>query len=549
MAAASAFSWAITLSAAAAALLFLASALPAAAGPAAARPEECPVSPGATARPPRAAAGLEVSLLQQRIDGHLGGTAKRSRSVPPEDVDYVHDGGPEPATASGVDHGALHQPALLINGTTPLTNQTLHAHRIPELRTRASFAASWTLLGSVACIVVIFYLVNFRTYSKQMISTTISIFCAILTFRVIFPMFSKGFRYLLALGACSLGWCSVPSRRGEMVQEILLGFAILVLCFFVAHAVLYSQRESRDNLLSAGLVLSHATAFAAVFVFAEMQRLPPFSHGALLSWLLVPLAVAVLLPFYLLGSGFRQPPSTEKRSASAGHRKAIAVDSVENEAELERQVANMENDVAGFCLAYLSTAALHFHLCGKPMKLHNYLKSHTKSEMWGLLSAGGIFFVATVVLTSILHQEPQDGRRAMELVQSFAAMCMGWCLNFGIEGSFVMAAGADMPPPAALFVIALLTTMLCIFVILVLDVMAEQNEADPVALRAVVTGLGLCAGLAWEKAFDAAMESITEGTTFGEAHPALEKGALGLAIVGLVLPAWRLYIFPRTLEA
>merc|ERR550514_1298832 len=181
----------------------------------------------------------------------------------------------------------------------------------------------------------------------------------------------------------------------------------------------------------------------------------------------------------------------------------------------------MENDVAGFCLAYLFTAALHFHLCGKPLQLHSYLK------MWGLLAAGGVFFVILLIITCLLHQDQaEDSMRTLELAQSFAAMSMGWCLNFGIEGSLVMAAGG-IPPPSALFVIALLTTTLCILAILVLDVLADQNQADPVALRAVVTGFGLCAGLAWEKALDSAAESITEGTSFGKGHPISEKGALG----------------------
>merc|ERR1712113_1078306 len=51
-------------------------------------------------------------------------------------------------------------------------------------------------------------------------------------------------------------------------------------------------------------------------------------------------------------------------------------------------------------------------------------------------------------------------------------------------------------------------------------------------LRIIISALGLCVGLSWEKAFDMAHEAIAEGTPAIKHHPVIAKFAIAVLVVG-----------------
>lgn len=101
---------------------------------------------------------------------------------------------------------------------------------------------------------------------------------------------------------------------------------------------------------------------------------------------------------------------------------------------------------------------------------------------------------------------------------------------------------------------ALLVTVAGFLAIWTLDHIRDQVDNDEGAYGrktrrgclAIIDGIGVLIGVAWEKCFDEASESIFEG------YPSVQGsvGKLGLAVfsVVLLLPAWKKFVIPMTLH-
>jgi len=80
-----------------------------------------------------------------------------------------------------------------------------------------------------------------------------------------------------------------------------------------------------------------------------------------------------------------------------------------------------------------------------------------------------------------------------------------------------------------------------------------ENAEVGSGLRGVIVAIGLLVALSWDKAFDAAMETVVEGMSMASeqgglgSHEVVYKCALGLMMLAFVLPAWYWYIVPQAM--
>merc|ERR1719238_794750 len=82
-----------------------------------------------------------------------------------------------------------------------------------------------------------------------------------------------------------------------------------------------------------------------------------------------------------------------------------------------------------------------------------------------------------------------------------------------------------------------------------LDFLNQKGWGEHDALDALVTAIGLLIGLCWEQTFDVAVETIVEmhhdkGIIFQDCV----LFGMSLCLVLVVLPAWMVYILPKTDE-
>lgn len=67
------------------------------------------------------------------------------------------------------------------------------------------------------------------------------------------------------------------------------------------------------------------------------------------------------------------------------------------------------------------------------------------------------------------------------------------------------------------------------------------------AIRKIVESCGILVGLAWDSAFEAAEESIIEGTHWTHAHQVVSKGLLAAVLILFVGKVWKSYIVPKAM--
>lgn len=79
------------------------------------------------------------------------------------------------------------------------------------------------------------------------------------------------------------------------------------------------------------------------------------------------------------------------------------------------------------------------------------------------------------------------------------------------------------------------------------DVVDVEDITDNVerVFRTVIDAFGLLVGLCWEKATDAAMETVVLGTCEFAEHPVLTKVLIAVVMLVCVFTAWIKYIVPK----
>jgi len=96
---------------------------------------------------------------------------------------------------------------------------------------------------------------------------------------------------------------------------------------------------------------------------------------------------------------------------------------------------------------------------------------------------------------------------------------------------------------------AMILSIICMFLILPLDWLADQSWTDDkcdLAIRSIMSAMGILIGFAWEQCFDASVDSLATkaGNEGGVVNVHTTKLALTLFCVGLLVPAWKMYIIP-----
>jgi len=74
----------------------------------------------------------------------------------------------------------------------------------------------------------------------------------------------------------------------------------------------------------------------------------------------------------------------------------------------------------------------------------------------------------------------------------------------------------------------------------------QQDKLDSLEriLRTIIDALGLLVGLCWEKATDAAMEVLIEGSSLSQ-HVVLSKVGFAAVMMAFMYHAWKKYIVPK----
>mmetsp|Transcript_43333 Transcript_43333/g.99861 ORF Transcript_43333/g.99861 Transcript_43333/m.99861 type:complete len:589 (+) Transcript_43333:96-1862(+) len=453
-----------------------------------------------------------------------------------------------------------------------------------EKASHTDMATAATVLGMISFVMVLYYFLLFpdqdvRQYSYEALSSTISIFCAVLSFqaldnfleimildhlpltlKVCFDMCHMLF-WFLTLQA-TLAWLSGAVGTTWAVKELSPADEL-----DEAKVKKYEKEESlrERNMKCFGILLAHISGFAAINAFGSMQQMFPFSSNAWLSFLAIPIAVLVL---YILFH------SMNIIRTKVSHGDDGEID--ETEKLWDEETEEAENDVFGLAVSFLLVQSLRFLICG------NLADEEGEEEAEVLLGHGavqtlllyifGLLFVG-VIFALIFNekeeeeeagdeekpkeegaggkQEEEEGNpedRSFEEAQ-LVAMTMGfsWAMFYGsrwlLAGTVI---GSD--PMVLALCVALSISIVSMLTIIPLDFLADQDftgDKTDKAIIQTIRGLGILIGFAWEQCFDAAVGSLASG--FGHAAGTVKLG-MAIFVVSIIVPAWHMYILPYMIE-
>lgn len=457
----------------------------------------------------------------------------------------------------------------------------------------ADVAVAVMLLSTMTFVMATFYLTkseddDIRKASWQVLSTTISIFSAVLLFQGV-----NG----------TLSWYFLSSLEGfdRQKSEICLSFAHALFWYMVMQMALawltgavtiaellgemkhesdsesdeererehntlsrptnmvelHKKQEAELNLKSWAVLLGHITGFACINCFGTLQQrfvgedvagVVPADAKALFN-----AATACVVSWIILQLLF-----------SFAYRVRLKV-SRSDDGELDEmevmwdeETEDTEDDVLGLCVSFTIVQVLRYGITSRlpdaggevpPLTL-----VYSFGESFSLMGVGMFIFGSHIIQMLYVHTSNKY-RRINEQWKVVSSMVFAWCFFFGMQWNvFVIvrlaggsAEGAGMDTIRAVS-LALFLTIVCYLMIFVLDKLADADWTGPeidATITDLIKGLGILIGFSWEKSFDAAVTVSAQNMASGYVPRCAVKLLLSILLCSLVIPAWRWYILPE----
>jgi len=454
------------------------------------------------------------------------------------------------------------------------------------------------LLGFLVLDVLLIHLVKWpdpqvRSYMYKMISSTMSIFCAVLIneafLELIFDLITR-----LPVPA------KLHVRRG-LILELVVGFFAFGIFLSALNILCYKYRHRRNRVYAAQVIFAHLAAFAGILTFESFQTAVKHSFAMVCG--VVIFAVVFLFACRTLTRMFRVHVAMRYRKAFTYENLSEAT----TDGRWREAVEEGEDDATALVLSFLTQQVIAQSITGEFQPVEDINVVSPTATIRQIFGAAAAFAILLMVVTVVrarhgrkksLKALQRTGassnhamRRGLEWVQTFLAMSMGWCLlRAGVWtiGSLISVTEA-MTQVLNAFVMSGVVVVLTIALDKCADGLqqchngqssnlrqnsngsegddegAEGNSEDEEgqeddtsaavpnqrwgtqlekSLRAIISGFGLAVAICWEHAFAAAGETMIETTKVVESNAALAKAIMAAFAGIIVLPAWLAYIVP-----
>lgn len=470
-----------------------------------------------------------------------------------------------------------------------------------------TMTVSTLLFGFLVFDIVLLYLVNYRDSHVRssiynMISATVSIFCAVLMNQAVRSFFLEQI-------------LPSPFPRGfhikvQLREEVLVGALLFVTTFATTNWLCWRWRDHTRLVHAVEGIGSHLVAFAGVAFFGHLLDQAESS----LFWMMAVIAFAViaLLACRDIAARVRNnwddaakhvsysemPALTEAGDLSLGP--TVTTRAHHNMREWSHAIVEAEDEATSIILSFLVVQTFAQTEAGMMPPVEGpgsqTQMPHNWSHIVSMLYLAGVFLLCLAASAIFANSDHENNagesfrQRVVKCSRGFFANGMSWCMLWVCTWSINEAHWFQ---DAHLYFVstAFVLSAICVAVVIVLDKLADNlesrsgestsmagqvsSEADlddheiekeeqtaqtylkkllmnetgkglsnlNQSLRTVIHALGLVVGLSWEKAFDMAHEAIIEGSPL-EDHRVIAKGAMALGTFVFVIPAWQRYLLP-----
>jgi len=402
-----------------------------------------------------------------------------------------------------------------------------------------------------------FYLVNHRNrrmqqYSWKVISSTISIFSAVLLFQGV----NGVVEYVVSMEDHSL----LQQFYIDILQMFCwFGILQLMLGYFSGAFGEHWHKpktlsEMQTNMKTFAVLLGHITGFSAINAWGTLQQIMFYDvttggegikdsghvglHGSTLrAALVIPIAYVAMSVVYTLTEGVRMKVSKQDNDIS------------EYEMYWMTETEDTENDVTGLTISFLIVQVLRLVIGGYLPNQEGEELEKVKHSYWQSFTLVSL----SVLFAFIKGKIPpiQGFHRTHSVTMLVIAMSVAWCFLFSTSWTVLRATDFEEHEAIESVVLALISTCVSFLIILLaLEAIELRYKGHPPeiverSVHAVLESLGILVGFSWERSFDSAIKIISEEVTI--MPEAVTKLCLAIALFTLVGPAWRLYILPIVL--
>lgn len=413
-------------------------------------------------------------------------------------------------------------------------------HEHPE-QSATAVAMAFVLLGLVAFVMSLFYMVNFPDEDVQRItwsvlSCTICIFSAVLLFTVV-EKISKALlneQTEIHIEKGPLFGTPIPPTLPVLLSHSVR-FAIILIMF---ECILLATRERELLNKCVGMLGGHVVAFAAIESFGTFQQLQPFSDTPSMSFCAV--AVSAFGIFGLCCAFTELRDSKKDVWVGPGWERWF-----ENATEAE-------NDIAGLSIGLLLSQAIKFRITGTLAPIHGAPHGKSQHEVFALFASSAALCVLIALsrqwLKNIKRRNAESRmKRFVQVLQGVVSMTSGWCFLFWGQWLFWsnVKQTVEGEKMTARMIMSLSFSFLGFFLIIVLDFLADKGHAEKETLATLTLTVALVIGLSWEACFSTAVEAV--GQVWGDYGPYVDSG-LSLLLCLIVVPAWAMFILTKGKE-
>jgi len=300
-----------------------------------------------------------------------------------------------------------------------------------------------------------------------------------------------------------------------------------------------------------GMILAHITGFAGIKCFGSMQlHFQCFSSSWQCTMLVIPIFCAVVYTLIMVSQWVRK-----KLIMNFG-------DQVEDESEelWREQCSETEDDIIGLVLSSLVSVVIRYAITGTLPSAHGTTEGRQALEVISLFGTGvgclALVILVTFQRNSLLKKHEDNPvhnhqffskEHFVNTLQIFLGLTMSWCFYFGTQWGFYvfLKHKQSMKGVTGKLLEALLVSFGSMLAIFALDSVGDGSPSMKKALKGLITALGLLVGISWEGAFALGVDEVA--ANWNTPHAVLvAKTLLALGLVVVVMPAWRLYIMPKS---
>mmetsp|Transcript_74694 Transcript_74694/g.139436 ORF Transcript_74694/g.139436 Transcript_74694/m.139436 type:complete len:695 (+) Transcript_74694:70-2154(+) len=436
---------------------------------------------------------------------------------------------------------------------------------------------------------------DIRSYVYRMISSTLSIFMAVMINAAIFSLIVEQ----LVPAAPPKGLGLHLEGHDEMLMNFIVGLIIYLIFLLTLSVLGYWCRENEEAIYTCNTIGGHLCGFAGIAFYGNWQELcdaggPLANHHYLFFSIACGTSLCVLLV------------TTHLRRWLKGNPVYTSAEEKEEKEKWIEEVEEAEDDATALIFSFLAAQLIVWWKTGKMPEMEpDFDNIPAEGDVeWMFLPVCASLFVLGV-LTHFkkkcpnfeeLGEDSNDHmrrvtrmlRRMVDALQTFCAMTMSWCvLRMGQWQLQIFFADSRMGLPSMIGILnAIFLTGLSCIMIFFLDQLADKlgqmhgggdldDEAEPLvpaaqqpssrpadnqlseeaarkdhlqrwvaAVRKIIDGFGLLVGLCWERATDAAIEAIVEDVDALKERPVVAKTAAAVIVTAMIFPAWIWYIVP-----